>query len=237
MITVELIRARLEGVQRKIQRAAEKVGRNPDDVRLVVVTKAQPVEVVRLAIQAGALILGENYADEAVAKQKETGAPGVSWHMIGHVQGRKAASVAGRFDFVHSVDSVKLARRLDQAASREAGPLPVLIQLNVSGEASKSGFPAWAEEHWVGLRQSVLEISAFTALDVRGWMSIPPPAAHAEEARPYFAWTALLGRRLNEALGGRRAELSMGMSGDFEVAVEEGATLVRVGTAILGGRT
>ncbi|HAE60312.1 MAG TPA: YggS family pyridoxal phosphate-dependent enzyme [Anaerolineae bacterium] len=234
---VSEIRARLEDTQEKIARAAQSAGRNPGSVRLVVVTKTHPVESVQAAIQAGAQYLGENYAEEAVAKRTAIGDGRAEWHMIGHVQSRKADLVARYFDMLHSLDSLKLASRLKRFSAETSRTLPVLLEVNVSGEGSKFGYPAWAEAQWPALRDDVLQICSLSHLQVRGLMSMPPFADEAEESRPFFVRL----RRLQEYLSKQVpaadwAELSMGTSVDFAVAVEEGATLVRVGTAIMGQR-
>lgn len=231
------IRAHLEETRQKITLAAQSAGRNPAAVRLVVVTKKQPVERVQAALQAGAEYLGENYAEEAVAKITALGGVGAEWHMIGHVQSRKAELVARHFNLIHSLDSLKLANRLDRFAGEAGRDLPALLEVNVSGEDSKFGFAAWDEALWPALRDAVLEISGLPNLQILGLMTMPPFADLAEESRPFFVRL----RRLQEYLSQQAPasdwkELSMGTSVDYPVAVEEGATLVRVGTAIMGQR-
>lgn len=229
------IRERLEQVQARIAAAATRSGRTAEDVRLVVVTKGHPVEVVHRAIRAGAQILGENYADEALPKIAALEGEGVEWHMIGHVQSRKSGMVAGNFSMVHSLDSVKLARRLDHAEPPVC-PLPVLIQVNVSGEEQKYGLPAWDPESQQRISATFKEIKDFKNLQIRGLMTVPP-FLPAEQVRSYFRKLVALRETLQAAHPDLElVDLSMGMSGDFEVAVEEGATLVRIGTAILGPR-
>lgn len=234
---VSPIRARIEQTQERIVRAAQSVGRNPADIRLVVVTKTQPVEKVRAAIQAGAQFLGENYAEEAVEKIKEIGVGQAEWHMIGHVQSRKAELVAGHFDLMHSLDSLKLASRLNRFCAESGRSLPVLLEVNVSGEDSKFGYPAWDDVQWPGLRDKVLEIAELASLQVCGLMTMPPFANEAEASRPYFVRARQLQEYLSKQLPSIRWDLlSMGTSVDFTVAVAEGANLVRVGTAIMGRR-
>lgn len=235
---VSTIRERYQRVQDAIAAAARKSGRQPEAVRVVVVTKLQPAETVQAAIQAGARLLGENYAEEGAAKMAAL-APqsGVEWHMIGHVQSRKASLVAHHFDMVHSLDSVRLAQRLDKAASEAGRVLPVLLELNVSGEQSKHGWQAQDEAQLAGLIPEVEAVAALGNLRVRGLMTMPPLSTDPEAGRQYFQRL----RRLRDALAGRVpqanwGELSMGTSADFGVAVEEGATLVRIGQAILGPR-
>jgi hypothetical protein len=221
-----------------IASAAKKAGREPESVKLVVVTKSQPVEIVRAAIEAGAKILGENYAEEGVMKlQSLREFSAVEWHMIGHVQSRKAQLVAANFNLMHSLDSLKLAKRLDRFSGEAGRQLPVLLEFNVGGEESKGGWPAWDEAHWGGLLGDVAEMLALPHLTVRGLMTMPPLGSTADFSRPFFQRL----RRLQEFLSRQFpqadfSELSMGTSSDYEAAVEEGATFVRVGTAIVGAR-
>ena len=235
---VKSIRERYESTLDKISSSVKKAGRNPESVKLVVVTKAQPVEVARAAIEAGAKILGENYAEEGVTKiQSLTGFSAVEWHMIGHVQSRKAQVVAENFNFNHSLDSLKLAKRLDRFCSEAKRILPVLLEFNVGGEESKSGWNAFDENCWSELLADVNEVMALPNLQIRGLMTMPPIGETAEFSRPFFQKL----KRLQEFLLGQFPqvdflELSMGTSLDYEVAIEEGATFVRVGTAIVGER-
>jgi len=231
------IRGRHERVLERIASAAQKCGRDPQSVRLVVVTKAQPLTVVEAAIAAGIRVLGENYAEEAREKMIALGKPEVEWHIIGHVQSRKANLVAECFAMLHSLDSVKLAARLDRFLVEAGRTLPALLEFNVGGEESKYGWPAWDETHWPGLVPEVAQILRFPRLNVRGLMAMPPYFEDAEQSRPYFQRL----RRLRDFLAARFPqtdwqELSMGTSVDYEVAVEEGATFVRVGQAVLGPR-
>jgi len=225
-------------VQERIAEAALRAGRDPDDVQLVVVTKAQPIEKIQAALEAGIRKVGENYPEEGQEKQSVLD-PGreLEWHMIGSVQSRKAALVAATYDVVHSLDRVKLARRMHTALSAQNSSLPVLVQVNISGEESKSGFPAWQESHFGSLVEFMASLAEFDTLQVSGLMSIPPFFDEPEAVRPFFRRTRVLRDRLQECFPEKDLSmLSMGMSGDFEVAIEEGATLVRVGTAIMGSR-
>jgi len=235
---VESIRECYQQVLDQVAAAAQRSGRDPHDVRVVVVSKMHPAETVRAALQAGVTEIGENYAEEALEKMDALGpTPGVRWHMIGHVQSRKAESVAARFDMLHSLDSLRLAGRLDRMA-REAGrTLPVLLECNVSGEASKFGFAAWDEAQWPALILEVEQIVRLPGLDLRGLMTMPPYAETAEQSRPFFQRLCTLrGFLRDRAPGVSWREFSMGTSADFVCAVEEGATLIRVGTAVLGPR-
>lgn len=235
---VQSIRERYLATLDKIAVAAKKAGREPAAVKLVVVTKSQPVEIVRAAIEAGAKVLGENYPEEGVMKiQSMPEFSAVEWHMIGHVQSRKAQLVAANFNFLHSLDSAKLAKKLDRFCGEAGRDLPVLLEFNVGGEDSKSGWSAWDETRWQELSAELNEVFALPHLKVRGLMAMPPLGETAENSRLYFQKV----KRLQEYLSGQFpqvdfSELSMGTSSDYEVAVEEGATFVRVGTAIVGAR-
>jgi pyridoxal phosphate enzyme (YggS family) len=235
---VSSIRENYEHALDQIARAARRSDRDPDRVRLVVVTKSQPFEVVAAAVEAGVHLLGENYPEEAVPKiQSLAGQIGVEWHMIGHVQSRKARLVADHFALLHSLDSLKLARRLDRFAGERNHILPVLLEFNVGGEESKAGWDASEQTNWGGLLPEVMSILDLPNLQVRGLMTMPPLETEPENARRFFQQLRRLRDRLaTEFPQSDWSELSMGTSADFTVAVEEGATLVRVGTAIVGAR-
>ncbi len=235
---VESIRSRYLETLEKIAVAARSVGRDPESVRLVVVTKAQPVEVVRAVIEAGAPILGENYPEESVKKIQYLGQfSAVEWHMIGHVQSRKAQLVAVNFNFLHSLDGLKLAGRLDRFCAEARHVLPTLLEFNVGGEDSKSGWSAWDEAQWPALLEEIAAVIAFPNLQIRGLMTMPPLGQTAEFSRPFFQKLKRLQAYLSSQFPNTDfSELSMGTSSDYEVAVQEGATLVRVGTAIVGPR-
>ncbi len=232
------IRENYEQVLEQISRSARRAGRDASEVKLVVVTKGHPLEVVQEAVEAGARCFGENYAEEGAAKIGALGRAGeLEWHMIGHIQSRKARIVCEHFDFVHSLDSWKLAERLDRFAAETGKALPVLLECNMSGEASKFGWRAWDEENWPALETEFARILELANLEVRGLMTMAPFFFEPESARPYFRNLRRLRNQLVRRLpGGNWNELSMGMSGDYEVAIQEGATMVRIGTAILGAR-
>ncbi len=235
---VQSIRERYLQTLDNIANAAHSVGRQPESVKLVVVTKSQSIEVTRAAIEAGAYMLGENYPEEGAMKlQSLREFSAVEWHMIGHVQSRKSQLVAEYFNLLHSLDSLKLAKRLDRFCSEVGRTLPVLLEFNVGGEDSKSGWLAGDEEHWSALLDEVAAVIALPNLQVRGLMTMPPLGETAEFSRLFFQKL----KRLQAYLASQFpqvsfVELSMGTSGDYEVAVQEGATLVRVGTAIVGAR-
>lgn len=231
------IQANYRQVSDTIATVAQRAGRVPDQIKLVVVTKGHPLETLRQAWAAGIRVFGENYVEEGLEKQLALEQGGIEWHMIGHLQSRKARLVSGHFDMLHSLDSVKLANRLDRFCAEFERRLPVLLECNVSGEASKFGMPAWEEESWSGLAPLVSSILALSHLQLCGLMTMAPFSSDPEAARPYFRRL----RRLRDFLascfpGAFLPHLSMGMSGDYQVAVQEGATIVRIGTAILGPR-
>ncbi len=212
-------------------------GRDPGDVRPVVVSKSQPLEVIREAVSAGITMFGENYVEEAIEKIIILRNTALEWHMIGHVQSRKAEMVAEHFTMLHSLDSVKLARRLERSCERINRTLPVLLEFNVSGEESKFGFPAWNEGNWSNLKQEMEQILAFPHLLVCGLMTMPPFFDDPERTRPYFQRLRALQEFLKEKFPESTwNELSMGTSVDYVTAIQEGATFVRIGQAILGPR-
>lgn len=232
------IKSNLNRVKQTIREVAESCGRDPDSIRLVVVTKGHPAIAVQRVIDAGAKIMGENYVDEALGKiQILPGADQVKWHMIGHIQSRKARQVCAVFDCVHSLDSVKLARRLDRFAQDYQRTLPVLLEFNLSGETTKYGWSAWDEHLWPELVRTLAEIVELTNLDVCGLMTMPPYSDDPETSRPIFRQLRILqGYLLSNFPDVNWNELSMGMSQDYQIAIEEGATILRIGTEIMGSR-
>lgn len=250
-MTSPTIAERLALVRTRIERAAQRADRDPASITLVAVTKTHSPEVIAEALAAGVTDLGENRVQEAAAKIPvlSSAYPGVRWHLIGHLQRNKAKLAVGLFDVIHSVDSVRLAetlnRHLQERAAAARMPLrrlPVLLQVNVSGEASKEGFELpGGVVNQAALADFLIQVEsilALPALEVRGLMTIAPIVADPEQARPVFR--AL--RELRDELARRFpqaswAELSMGMTDDFEAAIAEGATIVRVGRAIFGERS
>lgn len=226
----------LRSVQERIASAAARVGRDPAEITLVAVTKMQSPTIIRAAYQLGLRRFGENRVEEAEPKLSEL-PEDVEWHMIGHIQSRKAGRVASAFAVVHSVDSVKLARRLDRACEGRIYPLPVLLECNVSGEKAKYGFAAdrWAQDDAQrnALWSAVEEIAALPNIQVQGLMTMAPIVTDPEQARPVFVRLRELRNALAKTFHRTDwRQLSMGMTDDFEVAIEEGATMVRVGRAI-----
>ena len=222
----------LREVQRRIERAAVDCGRSPDSVKLVAVSKTVPTERVLEGIEAGITILGENYVQEAKEKIEALKSYPVSWHFIGHLQSNKARHVIGLFDLIHSVDTLKLARELDKRAKKAGKVQEILMQINISGEETKSGVDP------TQVMPLVHDVGALENLSVRGLMTMPPFFNEPEKVRPYFRALRQLGNRIRtESIPAvYMNELSMGMSGDFETAIQEGATLIRVGTSIFGKR-
>ena len=232
------IRRNLEVVQERINRAARRAGRDPDDIHLMVVTKTHPVQIIQCVIDEGIRDLGENYVEEARNKilSLRQNHPSL-WHMIGHIQSRKSSEVVRLFDFLHSLDSVRLAQRINAFAIEQKKILPVLLEFNLSGEESKSGWRPGMEENWDELLPDIEAIIYLSNVKVCGLMTMPPYFSNPEEARPYFRKLRHLREFFHRHLPTVEwKDLSMGMSSDYEVAIEEGATWVRIGQAILGSR-
>lgn len=221
------IAARLADVRTRIGNAASRAGRAEGSVRLVLASKTQPVEAIAAAYQAGARDFGENYVQEAASKRAALAAmDDIRWHLIGHLQTNKARAAIEMFDLIQTLDSARLAAALHRL--RPAPPIAVLIEVNLAGEASKNGVaPAAAEALVEAVRGKV---------EVQGLMTVPPIAEDPAATRPYFARLRELRDRLAGATGLALSELSMGMTNDYEVAIEEGATIVRVGRAVFGER-
>jgi pyridoxal phosphate enzyme (YggS family) len=226
------ITQKLTSIRSRMDAAAVRSGRAPRDVRLVAVGKTKPASAIREAVSAGVDIIGENYIQEARDKFNALSDLDIQWHFIGHLQSNKAKYAVRMFDLIHSVDSYKLAAELNKQA-RTIGKLQnILVQVNISGETTKWGA---AESEAMDL---IAKIGTLENLKIKGLMTMPPFFDAPEQARPYFAALHRLAARI-QSEGCRTVcmnELSMGMTGDFEVAIEEGATLVRIGTAIFGAR-
>lgn len=226
------VKDNLNDILARIERTARRTRRNPDDISLVAVTKTQPIECLQQVVAAGSAHIGENYIQEARKKIDHLAHLPVQWHLIGHLQTNKAKYAVRMFDLIHTVDSLKLAVELDRQAVRAGKRQAVLVQVNISGEDTKSGIPM---DQAAGL---VREIKGLPHLIAKGLMTIPPYFDAPEQSRPIFAaLKGLLSQIRDDLLMDHHfKELSMGMTGDFEVAIEEGATLVRVGTALFGER-
>jgi pyridoxal phosphate enzyme (YggS family) len=221
----------LANVQANIARAAERAGRNYNEITLVAVSKTKPLELIKAAHALGVTHFGENRVQEALPKIESFHPQDVSWHMIGHLQSNKANRVAEAFDYVQSIDSLHVARALDRHAVERARRLPILLQVNIAGEASKEGMTP--QEAPTVARQ----IASLPGLEIQGLMTIAPLVEDPEEVRPFFrALRALRDRLRDELPDCAWQHLSMGMTDDYTVAIEEGATIVRIGRAIFGER-
>ena len=227
------LRANLAAVRERIRRAASRTGRRADEIKLVAVSKTHPASAINDAIKAGVTVFGENKVQEAEDKITAVGREGAEWHLIGHLQSNKARRAVQLFDVIHSVDSIELAKRLERICIEENRPkLSILVQVDLALEETKSGIPA------SDLPALVTHLRSCERLKFDGLMILPPYFENADDVRPYFQRL----RAVRDDLGSQRAfasgrgELSMGMSHDFEIAIEEGATIVRVGTAIFGER-
>jgi pyridoxal phosphate enzyme (YggS family) len=228
----DTISERLAAIRERMDRAAVKCGRNPAEIKLVAVSKTIPAEKVKPAIDAGAAILGENYIQECRDKFNELATTPVSWHFIGHLQRNKAKYAVRIFDLIHTVDSFTLAKEIDKRAAQIEKTQAILVQVNISQEETKSGISV------DNVLPLIEQISTLKQVTVNGLMTMPPFFDEPESARPYFQKLRLLRDQISKLNLPQVSlqELSMGMTGDFEVAIEEGATLVRIGTAIFGAR-
>ena len=223
------LEANLKAVQQRIEAACARAGREAGSVTLIAVTKGQPPEAVCAAAALGLSLFGENKMQEAKAKIPLC--PGrLRWHMVGHLQTNKCRDAVGLFEMVQSVDSLRLAEELNQRADQAAKTLPVLLEVNAVGEASKFGC------HPDQLLADLGRINALPRLEIQGLMTVPPWALYPEKVRPVFRQMRELKQRCEQLLGAPLPHLSMGMTGDFVVAIEEGATMVRIGTALFGER-
>lgn len=219
----------IESVRKRIEQACERAKRNVDSVAIVAVSKGHSAEMVNEAAALGIRIFGENKVQEAKAKIQLC-VSGISWHLVGHLQTNKAKDAVQLFDMIHSVDSLKLAEELNKRAAQFEKKIPILLEVNISGETSKFGyFPEL-------LPGELEKIAALPNLDIQGLMTMAPFTENPEDTRPVFRKLRELKEKCQEILNRNLPHLSMGMSNDFEIAVEEGATLVRIGTAIFGER-
>jgi pyridoxal phosphate enzyme (YggS family) len=221
--------ANINQIRERITRACERAGRSPDSVALLAVSKGQPPEAVRAAADAGLTLFGENKIQEGKAKIPLC--PGkLRWHMIGHLQTNKSRDAVEFFEMIESVDSLHLAEEINKRAEQSAKTMRILLEANLAGEASKFGYKADQ------LLAELPQLNSLPRLEIHGLMTVPPWGPVAEKARPVFRKLRELKERCEQILGAPLPHLSMGMSGDFEVAIEEGATIVRIGTALFGPR-
>jgi pyridoxal phosphate enzyme (YggS family) len=219
----------LESIRRRMKAACERAGRAPESAALVAVSKTHPPDSVRAAADGGQLLFGESKIQEAKAKIPLC--PGkCRWHFIGHLQSNKVRDAVEWFEMIESVDSLPLAREISRRCEQAAKTMPILLEVNVAGESSKFGY---APDR---LLAELEELNALPKIEIHGLMTVPPFAAEPEKTRPFFRRLRELKAECEQSLGVPLPHLSMGMSGDFETAIEEGATLVRIGTALFGPR-
>ncbi len=222
--------ANLQSIQSRIEAACTRAGRKSSEITLLAVTKTHPPETVAAAAALGLLFFGENKVQEAKAKIPLC--PGrLRWHMVGHLQTNKCRDAVELFEMIQSVDSLRLAEEIDKRAEQASKRIPILLEVNAAGEASKFGYRPDV------LLRELEAINALKRVEIQGLMTIPPWVPNPEKARPAFKILRDLKQKCEQILGAQLPHLSMGMSGDFEVAVEEGATIVRIGTALFGKRS
>lgn len=235
--TIGAIKNNYSQIIEQISEAAKSVGRTPHEIRFVVVTKTQPIEAIREVITAGATDLGENYTSEAIPKIVQIKDQVINWHMLGHLQSRKAQDVCQYFQYLHSLDSLKLAERINRFALESGNKFPVWLEFNVGGEVSKSGWKIELEGRWTTLLPEIEQVMCLSNIEPLGVMAIPPYSENPEHSRPYFQKLRIFSEfvRAQFQLSGF-SELSMGMSADYKIAIQEGSTCVRIGQAIFGPR-
>jgi pyridoxal phosphate enzyme (YggS family) len=234
-----MIKKNLEVVRNNIERTAIRSGRDPSSIRLIVVSKSQSPGLITEAINAGVKNFGENYPEETLKKilVLEKNQIDIHWHMIGHLQSRKTQIICDHFHYIHSIDSIHIADKLDKLLEKSNKNLDGLIELNVSGESTKYGFPAWDSESLDNLIPNLELISKFKRFRIKGLMTMPPLFDDPEKCRPYFKRLLDVQIQIKNALPDLDLkELSMGTSIDYSVAIEEGATILRIGQAIFGPR-
>jgi pyridoxal phosphate enzyme (YggS family) len=219
----------VETVRARVADACERSGREPESVQLMAVSKTHSVDAIGEAVDAGLTLFGENKIQEAKLKISQC-PPSARWHFIGHIQSNKARDAVRHFEMLHGVDSLRLAEELNKRATAEAREVKYLLEINVAGESSKYGYSPAA------VLEDIERLAELPRLELHGLMAVPPFASDPERSRPFFRRLVDLKDACEQKLGVPLGELSMGMSGDFEIAIEEGATIVRVGTAVFGPR-
>ena len=233
----EFIRQNIEVVLERIQNSAKTAGRDPKNITLLAVTKQKPASVVKILSDFGIKRIAESYLKEALFKIDLLKEFNIEWHMIGAIQQGKEKEIAAKFTEVHSLESTKTANKLDKYAKLNERTLPVYLEFNVSGEETKHGWGAWNEKQWAGLIPEMSEIFDLSNIKVKGLMTMAPYSNNPQDARPYFQRLRQLRDYLAREFPRSNLNcLSMGMSGDYEVAIEEGATALRIGSALVGPR-
>ena len=230
------IRPRLNKVMERVSRSAEVSGRTLDDIRIVAISKGQPVDAILTAANLGIEDIGENRIEEALNKQDNCKGTKLNWHMVGHIQSRKAKDIPGNFSWVHSIDRVKIAHRINTFALEQNIRINTLIECNVSGETTKYGWDFSERDTWPSVLQVLKPILSFPSMEIRGLMTMAPWVEDEGVLRTTFRTLRELRDFLEDGLDHPLPELSMGMTDDFSIAIEEGATMVRIGRAIFGPR-
>ena len=230
------IQPRLEQVRHHISKAAEHSGRSAEAVQIIAITKGQPVSAIQAAVALGLDQIGENRVEEALKKQEVLDGSEITWHMVGHIQSRKATAIVGNFSWVHSIDRMKIAARISHFAMEQSVQLPVLLECNVSGEGTKSGWQLADRASWSEVLPDLSEVIGLPGLNVMGLMTMAPWVQDEFILRSTFQTLRQLRDYLEEALDHSLPELSMGMTDDYLIAIEEGATMVRLGRVLFGAR-
>lgn len=237
MTPLSTIKSNYQKCLDNVSKTLQKANRIPDSVKLVVVTKGQSCEKIQEVIDAGAKILGENYPEETAKKIEFIKTDDIQWQMIGHIQSRKIKYLVDLFSSIHSIDSLEMAVKIDGKLYEKKRTLPVLYEINISGEESKYGIPAAEENSWPLIRELFTNLICLQNARCSGLMTMPPISNDPEDSRKYFKKLRKLSMYLGKELGDQYfGDLSMGTSFDYEVAIEEGATYIRVGEAIMGPR-
>jgi len=234
---LNLIKERIEKIQDRIDQAAQKTGRYSNEIELVAVTKEKSAAIIKNLLDNGISKIGESYLKEALFKIELLKDYELDWHMIGNIQSGKELQIAINFAEIHSVGRLRTAEELNRRARQIERVLPIYLEFNVSGEGTKHGWAAWNENQWANLIPEIEKVTGFQNLKIKGLMTMAPYSVNPEDSRPYFARLRKLGIYLQTIFPKNNfSGLSMGMSGDFEVAIEEGATVLRIGSALVGSR-
>jgi len=233
----KILRERIEQIQERIDKAARRSGRKSAKIELIAVTKEKSAAVVKSLSENGISKIGESYLSEALFKINILAEYKLEWHMIGNIQHGKEAQIALNFEEVHSVGRLQIAETLNKKAKQFNRTLPIYLEFNVSGEDTKHGWNAWKESQWEKMLPALDQVMGFSSLEIKGLMTMAPYSVNPEDARPYFIKLRKLGEYLSRNYPKTNLNgFSMGMSGDFEIAIEEGATALRIGSALVGPR-